>query len=54
MTKDQERQLAYKLEYFEKWLDEYLASKPKKFLVEKTKIREALMVAYLRGRGDKV
>ena len=53
MSKEQERQQARKLAYFEEYLDEYLNRKAGTFKVTKEGIREALMTAYLRGRGDK-
>ena len=50
MTKDRQRQLDNQLAYFEKWLDDEF--KQTKYKTTK-KFKEAMVMAYLRGRGDR-
>ena len=51
MTKEQERQQERKLEYFIEWLEDDIKDFKKYEAYQQ--IREAMIDAYLRGRGDK-
>lgn len=51
MSKEQERQQKRKLEYFMKWLDEEFSGA--KYNAT-SMMKEAMIMAYKRGRGDKI